>query len=86
MHYVYVLQSKRDGDWYTGYTGNLEKCLEDHNNGDVRSTKGREPFQLIYYEACVNQKDAVNREKYLKSGNGKKYLRNRLENFNSLLG
>ncbi len=86
MHYVYVLQSKRDGNWYTGYTGNLEKRLEDHNDGNVQSTKGREPLQLIYYEACMNQKDAINREKYLKSGNGKKYLKNRLENFNSLSG
>jgi len=50
------------------------------------STKGRGPFELIYYEACINEQDARTREKYLKSGPGKHYLKNRLKRFLSLTG
>src|SRR3989344_4373531 len=42
--------------------------------------------QLIYYEACINQQDAYKREKYLKSGYGKRYIRGRLKRFLSLTG
>ena len=52
----------------------------------VISTKGRVPFELIYYEACVNEQDARIREKYLKSGRGKRYLKNRLKRFLFLTG
>ena len=80
-YYVYVLLSKKDGKWYTGYTSNLRSRIEDHNNGSVTSTKFRRPLELIYFEGCLNQQDATRREKYLKSGNGKIYLRNRLRRF-----
>ncbi len=86
MHYTYVLQSKRDSKFYTGSTGNLRKRFNEHNSGGVVSTKGRGPFTLIYYEACLNEQDARAREKYLKSGMGKRYLRNRLKRFLSLTG
>ncbi len=79
--YVYVLLSKKDGEFYTGYTDNLSKRLELHNSGKVTSTKNRMPLKLIYYEGCLNQQDATRREKYLKSGNGKIYLKNRLRNY-----
>ena len=55
-------------------------------SGFVRATKGRGPFELIYYEACKNELDAFSREKYLKSGPGKHYLNNRLKRFLSLVG
>ena len=48
--------------------------------------KARGPFGLIYYEACINEQDARTREKYLKSGMGKRYIRNRLKHFLSLTG
>lgn len=86
MHHVYVLQSKKDGKWYTGYTGNLRKRFKDHQEGNVTATKGRGPFELMYYEVCVNQKDALAREKYLKSGMGKRYIKNRCKRFLSLTG
>lgn len=76
--YTYVLQSKKDKNWYTGSTNNLRKRLKEHNAGKVRSTRGRGPFALIYYEACQEEKDARRREKYLKSGPGKRYLKDRL--------
>jgi len=86
MHYTYVLQSKKDKKWYTGATDDLRKRFKQHNDNRVLSTKGRGPFELIYYEACLNQQDAFQREKYLKSGPGKRYLKNRLKRFLSLTG
>ena len=81
MYYVYLLLSEVDGKFYTGSTNDLRRRLKEHNNGDVVSTAKRKPLQLIYYEACMNEEDARRREKYLKSGMGKKYLRNRLKNY-----
>jgi len=86
MYYTYVLQSKKDKRWYTGTAEDLRKRFKQHNNSEVISTKGRGPFELIYYEACLNQQDAYAREKYLKSGMGKRYLKNRLKRFLSLTG
>ncbi|MFH1846936.1 MAG: GIY-YIG nuclease family protein [Candidatus Omnitrophota bacterium] len=59
----------------------LRKRFNLHNAGKVSSTKGRGFFELIYYEAALNQEDAFTREKYLKSGMGKSYLKNRLKRF-----
>ena len=81
MYYVYLLKSLKDNEWYTGYTGDLQKRILEHNQGKNFSTQHRAPFQLIYYEACVHEKDARARERYLKSGMGKRYLKNRLKFF-----
>jgi putative endonuclease len=86
MYYVYVMQSKKDKQLYTGFTRDLQNRLQEHNEGRVSSTKERGPFELIYYEACLNEQDALAREKYLKSGMGKRYLKNRLKRFLSLTG
>ena len=86
MFFTYVIQSKKDGRFYTGSTSDLRKRLNEHNTGKVRSTKSRGPFVLIYYEACLDKQDALAREKYLKSGMGKRYLKNRLKRFLSLTG
>ncbi|KPJ72490.1 excinuclease ABC subunit C [candidate division TA06 bacterium DG_78] len=86
MYCNYVLQSKRDGKLYTGSAGDLRKRFKEHNSGKVASTRGRGPFNLIYYEACLNEQDARARKKYLKSGMGKRYLRNRVKRFLSLTG
>lgn len=79
FHYVYVLKSSKNGDWYTGCTSDLRKRLAEHNDGKSRYTKSSGPYELIYYEASLNQKDAFAREKYLKSGMGKRYINNRLK-------
>ncbi len=82
MHYcVYVLISEKDNWFYTGFSSDLRKRLKLHNEGKVTSTKWRRPLKLIYFEGCLNQQDATRREKYLKSGNGKIYIRNRLRNY-----
>jgi len=81
MHYVYVLESQVDNNWYTGCTKDLKIRFKLHNEGKVPSTMKRRPFKLIYYEACISDKDAFKREKYLKSTYGKRYIRNRLSNY-----
>jgi putative endonuclease len=81
MYYVYVLQSELDNRFYTGFTKNLEKRVEEHNSGISRSTKGRIPLKLVYYEFCLNLKDAMKRERYLKTTWGKRYIRNRISNY-----
>jgi putative endonuclease len=81
MHYVYILRSTKDGKYYTGCTKDLRKRFSEHNDGKVDSTKDRRPFELIYYEASSDQTDAFAREKYLKTGMGKRYLKNRLKSF-----
>ena len=81
MYYVYVLKSARDGNLYTGCTHDLRKRFQLHNEGKVPSTKERRPLELIYYEACPDQRDAFHREKYLKSSYGKRYIKNRLKHY-----
>jgi putative endonuclease len=80
MYFVYVLLSKKDHRWYTGYTSDLKKRFAEHNKGYNESTSKRGPFELIYYEASLDERDAKAREKFLKSGMGKRYIRNRLKN------
>jgi putative endonuclease len=81
MYYVYVLRSAKDDNFYTGSTGDLRKRLTQHNDGAVRSTKGRRPLMLVYYEACISEADTRKREKYLKTAWGKRYLKSRLRNY-----
>lgn len=81
FYYTYVLQSIKNNRYYTGFTSDLRKRFNQHNNNESTYTKGRGPFELIYYEACKNQKDAAQREIYLKSERGKRYLKERLKRF-----
>jgi putative endonuclease len=81
FYYSYVLQSMKDLKFYTGYTKDLKLRFEHHNKGLVESTKERRPLKLIYYEACLNQDDAIRREKYLKSYHGKMFLQKRLKSY-----
>ena len=78
FYYTYILKSRKDGKIYTGCTQDLRKRLNQHNKGLSTYTKGRGPFDLIYYEACLLQDKARSRELFLKSGMGKRYLKNRL--------
>lgn len=74
MYYVYIL-SCGDGKLYTGYTTNIEKRLQRHQNGEVFSTKGRQPVELIFYEAYKHMQDAKRRELYLKTTPGKRAVK-----------
>ena len=78
MFYIYILQSKADGRLYTGYTSNLRRRLNEHESGNVESTRNRRPLLLIYYEAYKEKSNALNREKFLKTTRGKQQLRKQL--------
>jgi putative endonuclease len=79
--YIYVLRSEQDSLFYTGTTRDLRARVRLHAEGKVRSTAHRRPLTLIYYEACVNPDDAFRRERFLKTGKGKRFLRKRLASF-----
>jgi putative endonuclease len=74
-----VLLSLKKGEWYTGAASDLKGRLTPHEQGEVTSTRFRRPLRLIYYEACLEAADAYRRERYLKTGKGKRYLRQRLK-------
>ena len=72
--FVYVLRSLKDGKRYVGMAGDVEKRLEEHNRGHVRSTKGRRPFVLVISEECEDLRAARVKEKYYKSAAGRRTL------------
>ena len=83
MFYTYILQSLKNRSFYIGYTTDLKKRFDEHNNGESLATKPFKPYKIIFYEVFVSRIDAKRREEYLKSGWGfrsiKKMLRNYLE-------
>ena len=83
MFYVYLLEHQTDKSWYIGYSENLKRRLNEHRSGSGSRTtslkKGN--YKLIYYESYLNKQDALGREKYLKSGSGRKYLKKQLKNY-----
>jgi putative endonuclease len=78
MYYTYVLKSLKDGKLYIGWTSDLKARLHKHQTGEVLSTKFRRPLTLIYYEACLIKEKAIAREKYFKTGFGRRFLKQRL--------
>ena len=68
MLYTYVLLSEKDKKFHIGFTEDLRARLEKHNSGKVKSTASRRPLKLVYYEACLHERDAIKREKYFKTG------------------
>lgn len=78
--YTYILQNSA-GKLYIGYSNDLRKRFNEHNNGKSTYTKTRGPWNIIYYEACLNEDDARSREVYLKSGRGRRYINSRLNRF-----
>jgi putative endonuclease len=78
MHYTYLLLLT-NGDIYKGSTANLKRRIYDHQNGKVESTKNYRPVKLIHYECYRLKSDAQRREKYLKTTEGKKFLKQQLK-------
>jgi putative endonuclease len=72
VFYVYVLRSESDGGFYIGFSTNLRARLNQHQGGQSFATKSRGPWKLIYYEAYTEREDAEGREKFLKSGGGRR--------------
>ncbi len=74
MFEVYILKSLDDGIRYTGSGENAEERLRRHNKGDYRFTKGHRPWKIIYKEQYETRSEAVRRERFLKTGSGRKWL------------
>lgn len=69
-YFVYILQSLKDKKFYIGCTSDLNKRLEDHNNGKNKSTRHRKPFKIVYSEEFLDKYSAFKREYFLKSSKG----------------
>ena len=78
MFYTYVLQSKKTGKRYIGFSNDLKRRFAEHNNGFVDSTIHGRPWKIVYYEACLNEEKAIQREKYFKTGFGRRFLGQRI--------
>jgi putative endonuclease len=77
VFYVYVLRSESDSGFYIGFSTNLRT----HQDGESFATSHRGPWKLIYYEAYTEREDAEGREKFLKSGAGRRFLRTQLRHY-----
>ena len=81
MYYFYVLKSKKNSEIYFGYTEDLRERLKQHNSGEVKSTRLKKPFILVYYEAYYSKEDAKHREYSIKlRGNAYLQLKRRIKN------
>jgi putative endonuclease len=77
MFYIYILKSKKDGKYYIGSTNDTNRRINQHNNGQVVSTKYHRPFDLIYTESFSEEKEARIRERFLKTHKGYNELKRR---------
>lgn len=78
-YYVYLIENELGG-WYIGYSTDIRQRVKDHNQGKNISTKYHK-WKLIYAELYLNKKDALGREKFLKSGSGRKFLKKQMKNY-----
>ena len=78
MYWVYVLISKKDGNLYIGSSSNLKERLKYHNSGKVKSAKSRRPLTLLYNQQHETITSARKRENFLKSGQGRKWLKDEI--------
>lgn len=81
MYYVYVLQSEIDSGLYIGFSTDLRRRFVQHQLGESLATARRRPWRLIYYEAYCMRQDAEGRERFLKSGAGRKYIAKQCRNW-----
>ena len=75
MHFVYVLYSKNFDRTYTGMTINVSKRIEQHNTKQNKSTKAYVPWIIILIEEYKTRPEAREREKYLKTGVGREFIK-----------
>ena len=75
MYFVYVLRSEATGHHYVGYTSDLAQRLGQHNNGITKSTKNRGPWVLVHQEGFMTKAEAMRRERFLKTGQGREELK-----------
>ncbi len=82
IYYVYVIKSEIDGRLYVGMSRDVAKRFDEHNKGYVFSTKGYRPWKLVFREKVGGRVEARRREKYLKGGSGKEYIKKMINNLN----
>jgi len=75
MFYVYVLRNPSSGKHYTGHTEYLAQRVQQHNHGVTKSTKNRGEWTLAHQESFATHAEAMKREKFLKSGQGREQLK-----------
>jgi len=80
MNYFYVLQFRKNKKLYYGFTDDLKRRISEHRRGESDFTSRNGQFDLIFYEAYINKKDAQAAEKYFKSGHGREVLKGKLKN------
>ncbi len=80
MHWVYVLRSRVNQNFYIGCTSDLEQRLKSHEAGEVRSTKARRPLDLIYKEEYLDKYEAFKIERFYKTSRGKRLLKEKINN------
>ena len=74
-YFVYALKSIHRNYIYVGLTNNVEQRFNQHNNGYEKTTRPYSPFSILYTEEFSTRKAAREKEKYLKSGIGKEWLK-----------
>lgn len=74
-YFTYVIYSQSHNRFYKGLTQNIEKRLEEHNRGLTSSTKFYKPWTLIFSEEFSSRDEARKREKFLKSGQGRDFIK-----------
>jgi putative endonuclease len=79
IFYTYVLRSLKDRNLYIGYTSDIQRRLTEHNSGKTKSTKSRIPFELIFFEEFETRSGAMKREKFLKTGIGKDFIKLKMQ-------
>lgn len=75
MFYTYILKSLKDGSYYYGSSSNVEERLKQYNTGKSKYTKGHRPFKIHYFELYQSKKEAIARERFFKSKEGYKCLK-----------
>ena len=86
MFHVYVLRSETTGRFYVGYTSDLPQRLGQHNHGITKSTKNRGPWGLVHQETFSTRSEAMRRERFLKTGQGREELKAILASVRSSAG
>gem|GEM_PF-850262 len=73
-HFVYIIESITTSKWYYGYSMELERRLEGHNNGINTSTRGRGPWKFVFVREFSTKEEALSFEQYLKKTRNKTFI------------
>jgi len=81
MYYFYVLRFNENKKLYYGFTDDLKRRIKEHKSGKSTFTSNNGSFELVFYEAYLNKKDAQEAERYFKTGHGRGVLKGKLKNY-----